>query len=238
MKFLLTILAFSYLNVYAAGECASVWLYRDCAANPSTPDLSQPGTDLHHVTVFSDFITRLANEIEMCNHMRDAYNEVHSKEGLHAEVRTAPIINGDMVHTQEHRSECTLVVMKHPFKRVCAPNEKFQQKVGGTSAGLPGDSICLSCDNLQEAKPDVMAECLRQNILTLNQSHDIPLHSADYQALARQVERILQENQQSPISNLQTREQVAPLEEFLHQNPVSQNQNSSGGGIGRLPTQQ
>jgi hypothetical protein len=238
MKFLLTLFAFSPVYLYAAGECASVWLYRDCAANATTPDLSQPGIEAHHMTLFSDFSSRPVNESQLCNNLRDNYNTEHSHEGLYAEVIPVPALNGDMVRIQEHRAECNLTVTKYPFKRVCGPNEKFQQKVGGNSAGLPADSICLSCDNLRTAKPEVMAACLRQNILTLNQAHDIALHTADYQALAREVADILEENQTSPIPNLQTREQLAPLEQFLHDNPLSQNQNSSGGGIGSHPTQQ
>jgi len=227
-----------------ADECASIWVYKayNTCANPANGlDLTQPGTNLTQQKHWSKWLSGGRDQGDVCKDLRDHFNTDNLGGGLHAEVALTPTNeeSENRVIMQKYRYQCELSVQKYPFKTAqnaaCGSEDKYSYKIGGGGNGIPGQASCLSCENLNVAKPEALVDCLHQNIANVIEPKAVELRATDTQAVAKQVAKILNLNKHATIQNLQTTDQLQFFVDFLDKNPVNHDGSGGSGPIGTRP---
>ncbi|MGZ3722330.1 MAG: hypothetical protein ACXVA9_05340 [Bdellovibrionales bacterium] len=250
MKYLILLFAFWNSGAFATDQCSSVWIfkpYKTCASPAHGLNMSNAGPIVGTLGPWSDFGPGGRSQEAVCDQVVKDYNDQPDNKmaGRGATLKHPTPIgeeSKDMIITQQYRYKCEIQIRTYPFNikasPACGTEDKISYQVGGSSSGIVGEGkTCLSCDNFSDQPPEAMVECLRKNIETVITPKAIELRDSDLSAVSRQISRLLKLNQQVPIKNLQTVDQLSPLSEFVSNHPVQENQNGSG-GLGTKPTLQ
>jgi hypothetical protein len=248
MKFLATALLLFSARAFAEPTCSSVWVYKpyvSCAIPANGLDLSQPGVGGRFQREWSAWLPGGRNQNDVCMEIRDRFNKDNLTEGLHADLAGPKPLGEETENRlviQEYRYQCRLTVLKFPFKSApnpaCGSEDHYAYKIGGSAAEVPGQASCLSCDQVTDQAPDVIVNCLRQNITDIIEPKAVELRSSDIESVSNRVVQVLNLSKLIPIKNLTSTEQLSFFADFLQKYPPTQNQNGTSGGMKQQPSLQ
>ena len=169
MKTLAVLLSLWAFQVHAADECKTVWVYKPyktCSDPKNGLDLAKATPTGDTKVLNSDPVKGGPHAQAACTAKAKSLEVKLADYAITAEVQSIAdgISSRDITQHVTYVYPCTFRLMKVPYKtrgEACGFEDKYSSQTQGTSVALEGRAHCLSCDNGQKTRKELVT-CLKE----------------------------------------------------------------------------
>lgn len=200
------IIALSLVNLASvpalAQTCNSLWVYKpyvSCASPANGPDMSQAKPFGPAKADDTGWIGGGSNPTDACNALAARVNRTDSSRVLVGQGSpTKEESDKNWKGEVRYKYHCQVQVLEAPYankpNKACGVESKWAaEDIGKSLAGLPGEPICLSCDN-EQTVPGRLA-CLKVTVDQVIVNKEVAVRAEQLKAVETSIDRALQSKQ-------------------------------------------
>jgi hypothetical protein len=198
MKTLLFLSLIFAANARAAESCSSLWIYqpyKTCQTKANGLDTSRGELVIPAKSESSDWRPGGSNQQAECDKIARRFDSDAEQYATRGVGKPTGEEQQKPVGVALYKYHCQIEAYKYPFatgpNKACGVEEDtwHSEDLGKSLSTLPGQPICLSCDNMQDAKGRLA--CLKNNIEQVIVQKKVSLRRPQLEAVLASVRSLI-----------------------------------------------